>query len=621
MSTESYLAANPLHGNPLRSRSDVEDAVRDLFAPLVPFFSEGGGRVRLGATGAHFAYAAAELEGFARPLWGIGPLLAGNGTFDHTALLRRGLANGTDPEHADFWGTPVGRNQRIVESAALGFGLALAPDQFWEPLDDGAKQNLGTWLENILDLETPPNNWNLFPVLVALGLDKVGWPVDWDRLTPRFDAIESYYLEDGWYRDGKIRRLEHYIPFAIHFYGLIYAALRPSDTERATRYRERAATFARDYALWFGADGSALPFGRSLTYRFAHAGFWAALAIADVDALPWGEAKGLALSNLRWWRDQPIADRDGILSVGYAYPNLLMAEEYNSPGSPYWAFKPFAALAVAEDHPFWQAEEIPPAPPKKPVAQRLPGMVIAANPGATVALSSGQENFRMRHGPAKYAKFAYSTRHGFSVESHEAGFANGAFDSMLAFSDDGLHFRIRQSNDDARIGENYLYAKWSPMAGVDVETWLIALPPFHVRVHRVTSDRTLQIAEGGFAIDRDEDGIEKTDAATGTAFVQRTDEVSAIRELSTPTRKGVVQTTAPNTNLMFPRTFVPQLRGTVEAGTTTLDCAVLASTDVASALEAWANPPALPTPADLDAMRDSAEPVVGWAAPMEASFR
>ena len=621
MPPQTYLAANPLHGNPLQTRADLQAAVRDLFDPLRPYFSPGAGRVQLGATGAHFPPAAADLEGFARPLWGIAPLIAGGGAFEHTELFQRGLATGANPDHPDYWGAATDRSQRIVESAALGFALALAPDHLWQPLDDTAKQHLGTWLENIFDLRTAENNWHFFPVLVALGLDRVGWPVDWDRLTPHLDAIESYYLQDGWYRDGKARRLEHYIPFAIHFYGLIYAALRPDDSVRATAYRERAAAFAADYKAWFAADGAALPFGRSLTYRFAHAGFWAALAFADVDALPWGEAKGLLLANLRWWQGQPIADRDGVLSVGYAYPNYQMAEEYNSPGSPYWALKPFAVLACPDDHPFWRAEAVPPAPPAQPIAQKLPGFVISGDTGATVALSAGQENLRLRHGPAKYAKFAYSTRHGFSVEGHEASFRNGPFDSMLAFSDDGRHFRVRETNDDARIGDDYLYCRWSPVAGVTVETWLLAAPPFHFRVHRIASDRAMQIAEGGFAIDRDEAGVVATESDTGHALIERSDDFSAIRDLSATPRDGVVQIALPNTNLIFPRSLVPQLRGTIELGATTLACAVLAGTNPAAARAAWDAPPSLPDDAALEAMRDAAQPVVGWATPPDTDFR
>lgn len=67
--------ANPLAGNPLRTREDVERAAMDLFTPLLPHFSKGAARVKLGSWGVWYSDGAGELEGFARPLWGIVPLV------------------------------------------------------------------------------------------------------------------------------------------------------------------------------------------------------------------------------------------------------------------------------------------------------------------------------------------------------------------------------------------------------------------------------------------------------------------------------------------------------------------------------------------------------------------
>jgi hypothetical protein len=96
------VLANPLAGNPLRTRSDLQRAVRDLFAPLLPHFSRGCARVKLGSSGVFFSDAAEELEGFARPLWGIVPLEMGGGEFEHWERYRAGLASGTDPRHPEF---------------------------------------------------------------------------------------------------------------------------------------------------------------------------------------------------------------------------------------------------------------------------------------------------------------------------------------------------------------------------------------------------------------------------------------------------------------------------------------------------------------------------------------
>jgi hypothetical protein len=214
--------------------------------------------------------------------------------------------------------------------------------------------------------------------------------------------------------------------------------------------------------------------------------------------------KGLALRHLRWWGRRPIYQPDGALSIGYGYPNLNMAEQYNSPGSPYWALKYFLPLALPESHPFWQAEEAP-LPDLAPV-HALPhaGMIICRDRQSrhVCALASGQYALWTRHGAEKYAKFAYSTAFGFSVPSGRRGLEQLAPDSALALSDDGVHYRVREQPLDARIEDGVLRSRWQPWPGVEVETWLIPSPPWHLRIHWLRSDRPLWSAEGGFALDR-----------------------------------------------------------------------------------------------------------------------
>jgi hypothetical protein len=330
--TYDPASANPLAGNPLETREDMSRALHDLFEPLLPYFSEGNARVRLDGAAAHFDRAAADLEGFARPLWGLAPLGAGQGDFAHWHRYAEGLANGTDPSHPEYWGAVNGRDQRMVELAALGFALALVPDKIWEPLSATARANVIAYLKHARQFDYADNNWKFFRIFVDIALDRVGADFDRSLTKQHLEELEGFYIGDGWYRDGNVRRIDHYIPFAMHFYGLIYSKL--VDDDYAKRYRERAVLFARDFQKWFAPDGATVPFGRSLTYRFACAGFWSALAFADVEALPWGEVKHLCLQHLRWWRDKPISNRDGILSIGFGYPNLLMSESYNSAGSP-----------------------------------------------------------------------------------------------------------------------------------------------------------------------------------------------------------------------------------------------------------------------------------------------
>ncbi|QRM31646.1 DUF2264 domain-containing protein [Microvirga sp. VF16] len=595
--------ANPLAGNPLKTRDDVEKALLDLFNPLLPAFSEGGARVSLSATAAHFDQAAADLEGFARPLWGLAPYAAGGGDFPHWPLYAKGLANGTDPEHPEYWGKVTDRDQRMVELAALGFALRLVPEHLWAPLDERARRNVATYLLEARPHQFADNNWKFFRVMIDLGLERVG--IDFDRtLTEQYlQELEAFYLGDGWYRDGNVPRVDHYIPFAMHFYGLIYAALATTDEERKHRFREWARLFAPNIRHWFADDGGTLVFGRSMTYRFACAGFWAALAFADEEAMPWGEVKGYYLRHLRWWAKLPITDRSGVLTVGFGYANLLMSENYNSAGSPYWAFKAFLPLALPATHPFWTTEEAPAPVFSEPSPQPQPGMVMMHPPGNVIALSSGQENLQMRFGSEKYAKFVYSSRYAFSVESDERIFEGAALDGILAFSDDGRHFRVRETNDEARIAGSVLYARWRPWSDVEVETWLLPASPWHIRIHRIRTPHPLATAEGGFAIPRADAYrmLERIDERSGTALVIGASDFSGIADLgSTIERRGIALKAPPNTNLLYPKTFVPQLRGEIPSGETVLTTAAVALPDPADVIRIWKDIPTAPRIDELE---------------------
>lgn len=292
-----------------------------------------------------------------------------------------------------------------------------------------------------------------------------------------------------------------------------------------------------------------------------------------------------------------------------------MSESYNSPGSPYWAIKAFAPLALPEDHPFWRAEEAP--PPEAPTisAQPAPGMLVYHPPGDAVALASGQHTLQFRHGPEKYAKLAYSAHYAFSVEGGDV-FERAVLDSVLGLSDDGRHFRTREDQAEARIGADHVFSRWRPWDDVTVETWLLPRPPGHLRIHRIVSARPLQAAEGGFAIAAS--GPILQEAADATALVATAADASAIADASsTVPRIGRILKAPPNTNLIAPRTWVPQLAARIAPGETILRCRVIAGPSIAPGLDtvrAWLSGAcAVPDLAALAAL--PATPVVTGLAP------
>ena len=205
----------------------------------------------------------------------------------------------------------------------------------------------------------PNTNWLWFRVFANLGLKENGGKFSQERLDSDIEHLNTFYRGDGWSNDGPegIHRkycvthfevccvntmveMDYYSSsFAIHFLQLLYAKIAgKEEPERAEEFKKRAQMAALDMAHYYDKEGRSIPFGRSVGYRFAMVSFWGALAYAGVELpepLTWGMVKGIVLRHLRWWQTQPnIWSPAGTLTIGYSYPNMYMAENYNSPGSP-----------------------------------------------------------------------------------------------------------------------------------------------------------------------------------------------------------------------------------------------------------------------------------------------
>lgn len=625
--------------NKFVTREDVQKAIVAVLDPLAAHTSPGGSRIVIGHTGTHFDEAAAQLEGFSRPLWALASLLSGSkgrdvshlnpSPTDLAARWARGLASGTDPEGAEFWGTTRGKDQRMVEMSAMGFSLAVAPESVWDPLSDMEKTNLADWLGAINNKEMPDTNWLWFRVFANLGLRSVGS----DRFSEAqmikdLDHLDTFQLENlgdepddsasgipglndstagltaprsrGWSRDGPegVRQLDYYSSsFAIQFSQLVYSKLANEyDPERCEKYRVRAREFAREFVAYFDDTGRAIPFGRSMIYRAAAASFWPALAYANVSPpapLTWGHIKGLYLRNLRSWAalGDEIWTHSGALTIGYAYPNMYMSENYNSPGSPYWFCKIFVGAAVPLDHPLWTEKELPhpgfgeKAVVPETIALDYPGHIITRAGGHSFLLSSGQAcHYPLKHTCEKYGKLAYSSAFGFSVPTGAYTLEQHALDSTLGLSDDGGdRWVVRRLAPDARIerdgkGGVCLRSTWTPWPGVTVETWLIPpskdAPNWYLRIHRIKGAKSrgaLKSADGGWSIyDRGPDGraISSSEArfekVTEARAVSSAGAVGIVALEQNSTRVGKVVDADSNSNIMFSRSVIPTLLGDVE---------------------------------------------------------
>jgi len=569
-------AVNKEKSNPLSSRRDVVAYLNEMLGALDKQFPPGGSRFSLGETSAHYATDIAQMEGLSRALWGLFPLMAGGDATPFSEKYITAIRLGTDPQSTSYWGEAGPYDQRLVEMAAYGLGLSLLGDKLLDRFTEREVMNLHAWLSQITDAQMPDSNWNYFAIMVQLGFKRAGLPYDQAAIDRRFALMDAYYLGDGWYSDGPGRPKDYYISMAFHFYGLIYATLS-GDEARAEVLRERSRLFAEDFIYWSAADGASVPFGRSLTYRFAMVAFWSAVAFSELDVFTPGIVKGIILRHLRWWQQQPMTDRDGILTLGFAYPNLAMCEDYNSPGSPYWALKTYLILALPEAHPFWQADELPlPALAEKhaiPHAQQI--LIHAEKSQHVTMLTAGQlELNNYVNTDAKYTKFAYSSRFGFTIERGRFGLKHAACDSMLLLADGDDYYRGRRACDAVRMDENYIYSRWSPWHDVHIDTWQVPFGEWHLRLHRINSARALQTAEGGFAVMKTEQQIRERGC-----YLAAENGSSLIVDLSPAiARQPDSIVTPPNSSIMFPEcASIPLLKTDLPPGESWLCCAVVAS--------------------------------------------
>ena len=553
-------------------RAGVIQELRALVDALLRHASPGRARFRIGPLRANYEAVWDELQGYARPLWGLAALAqSGEGAAlgeDVWQDWQQGLLAGTDPGHPEYWGATGDFSQAFCEMAPIALSLLWAGEYLWQPLTSAQRERVLAWLDQINHRQLHQNNWLWFRVLINAVFFQLGVGDRRENLERDTAVIESLAGEGGWYVDGCSvgrRTADLYIPSAFHLYGLIAAELlAPLYPEQSNRWRERARHFARSWR-WFQADdGAPLLWGRSLCYRSCSAAFWSACGWADLEVLPWAEMTGLWRKQMDWWKKQETRREDGCLSIGFAYPMENLAEPYISHTSPYWQMKAWLALRRSVEHPFWST-------PSAPVAAEPPatwplltcGGLLLPDRQNPLLLLVGQysANWLDREG-ARYGRFAYDAHHGFQITP---GFPSP--DNALLVRPIGSEvWKTRPSPESWSVSEKECAVTWSPMDGVRIVTTLrpgtdSAQPAQsgHLRTHHISTDQPIEVLEGGFACPPGSTEIE-----THRASVHGGGLFSAI--VAQDGRKACLVGPPPETNTLHRQVLIPALTTTLPAG-------------------------------------------------------
>ena len=554
----------------LHSRRDFETMLMRFLDPLRKHYDASCARIELVGGGAQYENEVIPMEAWARPLWGLAPYWAGGSRsadefFEHAYC--NGLIAGTDPQSDAYWGDCRDHDQKFVEMAAIAYALLLAPDVLWEPLTEGQRERAAAWLGKINEHSCPAGNWLWFQALVNLALRELGMPFDEDILNNDLRELDGFYCDDGWYKDGPTGLPDYYNAMTFQFFSVLYIwKFGNRDVVRSANYLNRLKMFAADYIKLFSARGEAVPYGRSMIYRFAQSGFWSITAAAGVclgDGFDAARLKCLITRNIEAWDYGRICDNGHVLSLGYKYPNQHMCEGYNAAGSPYWCLMTFACLALPENNAFWSVPVSELAPSACTIDDALGKTALVSRDakGEVTLYPSGRTpGHPFAQSDNKYSKFAYSSQFGFSVARSQRTLEEAAPDSMLSFVVGGRVF-VRDGVEKSEVitldnGQRAVRTHWSPCPSIDVVTEVIPLAGGQLRGHVVTSTVDCLAYDAGFAVPGDYHWVTLED----------TDKVCRVEAMGAAAGERVLLHPEANTNIECGKTAIPAVKYVISSG-------------------------------------------------------
>ncbi len=313
------------------------------------------------------------IELFSRTLLGISMLFQSEESIhkDHLTDLFNNtifMINTVFSGYLDFYHSTVD-HQIIVEMANCALAFIRAP-YLWNSLNLLIKNNiLNIMYYSITKFKPHMNNWLLFEALIEIFLYKNQKIKNLNKTLLNLQVIESFYVGDGWYKDGTIFHMDFYnsyviLPFLITIYNELYiinyknnGILYKNLYQKTLLKIQRQSEFLERL---IASDGSFPIFGRSAVYRTAI--FHALVTNVYISELPnslsYGQVRSAlnaVIQNIFQNKKIKIVDEHGFLTFGFSGFQPEMADEYSNSGSIYFALLIFMPLRLNENHIFWNS--------------------------------------------------------------------------------------------------------------------------------------------------------------------------------------------------------------------------------------------------------------------------
>lgn len=310
-----------------------------------------------------YSYHMSGLEGFARtaPLFAAWvasgrprsvPPLDGSQPIDLVEWLARGLATGTNPDAAEYWGDIGDDDQRIVEAADVALVLWIGRREIWPALSQDEQSQLIKWLRQTETAQiSHRNNWILYPVVVSGVLKAMHLPHG--PVRPNYFEFRKNHIEHGWFRDGPEGDVDYYNTWAISYSLFWINQLVPNlDPDFIDQVLPQSGDLTRHLISPRG-----IPiFGRSVCYRTAIPA--AVIAASQVEESPVTAQQAARALDSTWsYFIRNGILRDGTMTMGYLNTDPRLVDNYSGPGSCHWGLRSLVlAYLYPERSSFWTGE-------------------------------------------------------------------------------------------------------------------------------------------------------------------------------------------------------------------------------------------------------------------------
>ena len=372
------------------------------------------------------------------------------------------ITQGTDPDSPSYWGISEPYDQ---VGCVFALGIYLNPTLFWDKLNDRQKENLLTYFTHHTHNQAYDNNHHYFHMLPSPLLMKYGKDSNRAHLDSMYNRLMGWYRGDGWFIDGSNRGFDYYNHWGFHFKNLtLYRFDENWKQAHGAEIEKSVRQFLLNLPYLYGRDGGPVPWGRSLTYRFASNAALAWAAYDGINPLSPGLSRRIASGSMKYFWDHKCLGENGLLNLGFRGDNASVAEDYSAPGSPYWATHGLAFLLIPETDPFWTAREEPmPADLKG-------GRLILEGPQLLVKVSQtdGESKLFPVGQPFQFARNKWQTgikydQHSYSSSLGWCVLAEGGPDigaNRSGYSFDGKRWRYREHARAIRVETDYLVSHY-----------------------------------------------------------------------------------------------------------------------------------------------------------------